>query len=72
MRHLAWLTAAGLLLAPAAGFAAEPAKTSGCSGHGTNIDFYDTPQQAANAAAKAEKLVFVLHVSGHFEDPRFT
>jgi hypothetical protein len=53
-----------------AGFSvgAEP----GCSGHGTQIDFYDTPSQAAKAALKAEKLVFVLHVSGHFEDPRFT
>ena len=29
-------------------------------------------QDAAKAAAKAEKLVLVLHVSGNFEDPRFT
>jgi len=70
MRHLAWITAAGLLLAPVASYAADKGAT--CSAHGTTIDFYDTPSDAAKAAAKAEKLVFVLHVSGHFEDPRFT
>jgi hypothetical protein len=43
-----------------------------CGAHGTTIDFYDTPTEAAKQAKKAEKLVFVLHVSGHFEDPRFT
>ena len=72
MRHLAWLTAAGLLLAPVAGYAAEPAKGATCAAHGTSIEFYDTPSDAAKAALKAEKLVFVLHVSGHFEDPKFT
>jgi hypothetical protein len=73
MRHLAWLTTAAILAAPLAGYAADPAKEGAtCAAHGTTIDFYDTPQQAANAALKAEKLVFVLHVSGNFEDPRFT
>ncbi len=77
MRHLAWLTTAAMLAAPLAGYAAEPVKSeikegATCAAHGTTIDFYDTPQQAANAALKAEKLVFVLHVSGNFEDPRFT
>jgi hypothetical protein len=43
-----------------------------CSGHGTTIDFVDTPSIAAKQAKKEGKLVFVLHVSGHFEDPRFT
>jgi hypothetical protein len=32
----------------------------------------DTPSQAASLAKKAGKLVMVLHVSGNFEDPRFT
>ena len=44
----------------------------GCGGHGTQIDFVATPSEAARRAKKEEKLVFVLHVSGHFEDPRFT
>jgi hypothetical protein len=68
MRSLAWLTAIGLSFAPLGAWAAE----SGCSGHGTSIDFYDTPSQAATQAVKKERLVFVLHVSGNFEDPRFT
>jgi len=32
----------------------------------------DTPKEAAALAKKQEKLVFVLHVSGHCEDPRVT
>lgn len=43
-----------------------------CSNHGTTIEFLDSPKEAAAQAKKAEKLVFVLHVSGNFEDPRFT
>jgi hypothetical protein len=48
-----------------------PEKTT-CSAHGTTIDFFDTPNEAAKQAKKDGKLVFVLHVSGNFEDPRFT
>ena len=52
---------------------APPDKAEGaCGSHGTRIDFVDTPSQAAKIAKKEEKLVFVLHVSGNFEDPRFT
>ena len=39
---------------------------------GTSVEFMDTPKEAAAEAKKQEKLVFILHVSGHFEDPRFT
>jgi hypothetical protein len=39
---------------------------------GTKVEFVDTPREAATLAKKQEKLVFVLHVSGNFEDPRFT
>jgi hypothetical protein len=49
-----------------------PVEKAQCSGHGTSIDFVDTPSEAAGKAKKEEKLVFILHVSGHFEDPRFT
>ena len=41
-------------------------------GHGTKIDFMDNPKEAAALAKKEEKLVMVLHVSGHFEDPGLT
>jgi hypothetical protein len=40
--------------------------------HGTTLEFVATPSEAAAQAKKEGKLVFVLHVSGHFEDPRFT
>jgi hypothetical protein len=43
-----------------------------CGSHGTKITFVDTPKEAAAQAKKEQKLVFVLHVSGNFEDPRFT
>ncbi len=44
----------------------------GCGRFGTRIDFYKSPQEAATAALKEEKLVFVLHLSGIFEDSKFT
>jgi len=43
-----------------------------CGKHGTSLEFVATPSEAATQAKKEGKLVFVLHVSGHFEDPRFT
>ncbi len=51
-----------------------PVKDKGetCGAFGTSVDFVDTPSEAARVARKQEKLVFVLHVSGNFEDPRFT
>ena len=39
---------------------------------GTQVKFVDTPSEAARQALKEEKLVFILHVSGQFEDPRLT
>jgi hypothetical protein len=44
----------------------------GCARHNTRIDFYKTPHEAAEAALKEEKLVFVLHLSGIFENSEFT
>jgi hypothetical protein len=66
MRGILGIAAIAFVVAPA--FAAE--KT--CSRHGTTIDFYDTPKEAAAQALKEEKLVFILHISGHFEDPKMT
>ena len=44
-----------------------------CNGDfGTAVKFVKTPSEAAKQALKEEKLVFVLHVSGDFEDPDFT
>ena len=38
----------------------------------TAIHFVSSPTAAARDALKEDKLVFVLHVSGNFEDPQFT
>jgi hypothetical protein len=65
MRRSLWGVAAVALLAAPAG-AAESC------GHGTKLDFVDSPKQAAAIAKKEQKLVLVLHVSGHFEDPGLT
>ena len=43
-----------------------------CGQFGTTVEFVSTPSKAARIAKKEEKLVFVLHVSGIFEEPRFT
>jgi hypothetical protein len=44
-----------------------------CTGdYGTSIEFEETPKAAAERAKKEQKLVFVLHVSGYFEDPGLT
>jgi hypothetical protein len=59
-----------IALAVVAGPAVAAEGESGC--FGTRVDFLDTPKEAAALAKKQEKLVFVLHVSGNFEDPRFT
>jgi hypothetical protein len=65
MRRMVLLAALGLCL-----MSVSTVHASGC--HGTKIDFVDSPKEAAAQAKKEQKLVFVLHVSGHFEDPRFT
>jgi hypothetical protein len=60
------MTLAGVALVAAPLGAAETC------GHGTKLDFVDSPKQAASIAKKEQKLVLVLHVSGHFEDPGLT
>ena len=60
---------------PVAGKVVKPEKkpAATCSGDfGTSLVFEDSPSAAARKAKKEQKLVMVLHVSGHFEDPRFT
>jgi len=49
----------------------DKCSTGTCGKYGTTIEFVDTPHEAATQAKKEGKLVFVLHVSGHLEDPRF-
>jgi hypothetical protein len=72
MRRRDFLAAAGVSMVPLFGFSRAADKAEDSHKCGTTIDFLDTPSEAARKAKKEEKLVFVLHVSGNFEDPRFT
>jgi hypothetical protein len=44
----------------------------GCAGIGTRIDFEATVPAAFERARRENKMVFVVHLSGHLEDPGFT
>ncbi len=74
MRKLFAIALVGLLLGSAHFARADDPFSEGkaCKSFGTSVDFVKTPSLAAQRAAKEEKLVFVLHVSGKFEDPQFT
>ena len=52
--------------------AVKKSEESTCGEFGTSVHFEKTPSEAARRALKEEKLVFVLHVSGNFEDSKFT
>lgn len=62
---LAALLAGGVLSQPV------PADES-CGEFGTSVEFSDSPAEAAKQAIEEEKLLFVLHVSGHFEESEYT
>jgi hypothetical protein len=47
-------------------------KEASCGNYGTAVEFVNTPSEAARQAKRDQKLVFVLHVSGLFEDPKLT
>jgi hypothetical protein len=49
-----------------------PEGEKSCGSYGTQIDFLASPTEAAKQAKKEGKLVFILHVSGNFEDSKFT
>ena len=70
MAVLAWL---GLSTALAVAVEKNPYKPADkCGEFGTSVHFEDSPAAAAKQALKDEKLVLILHVSGHFEDPKLT
>jgi hypothetical protein len=43
-----------------------------CQRYGTSVKFLSSTADAAALAAREQKLQFVLHISGNFEDSRFT
>jgi hypothetical protein len=62
-----------LLTASLAGASAdESCGKCGNENYGTSVQWSGSPSEAAAKAKADEKLVFVLHVSGLFEDPKFT
>ncbi len=67
------VTALLIILVPAVSTSSSRANdASSCGSYGTSVEFVGSPSEAARQAKKEQKLVFVLHVSGHFEDPKFT
>jgi hypothetical protein len=48
------------------------AQEATCGHYGTTVEFVSSPSEAARQAKLDQKLVFVLHVSGLFEDPKLT
>ena len=61
-----------MMLGAAVALMTAPLGAAETCGHGTKLDFVDSPKEAAAIAKKEQKLVLVLHVSGHFEDPGLT
>lgn len=59
-----------MIAPPAPAVAANKARDT--ETFGTCVEFASTPVVAARKARAADKLLFVLHVSGDFEDSRFT
>ena len=43
-----------------------------CKTFDTKVRFHRGPAEAAAEAKASKKMLFVLHISGHFEDPGFT
>lgn len=52
----------------------EPADKAGaaCQRFGTAVDFVASQMEASRQALVEDKLMFVLHISGNFEEARFT
>ena len=49
-----------------------PAVEDPCQTFGTKVRFHKGPAEAFADAKATKKLLFVLHISGHFDDPGFT
>jgi len=49
-----------------------PSAPPACESFGTSVQFVSNPIDAARVARQENKLMFVLHISGNFEDDKFT
>ncbi len=72
MRLMSWLVAAAMATSLIAQDDCKKCRKCGNNTYGTSVQFEEGPTEAAEKAKKEEKLVFILHVSGYFEDPKFT
>jgi hypothetical protein len=72
MKRTWFLALAALMVALGSARAADAPAKDDEGKHGTSVAFVDNPSEAARLAKKQEKLVFVLHISGIFEDPGCT
>jgi hypothetical protein len=52
--------------------AAPAAAPKTCETFGTSVEFAASPAEAAKVATRDGKLLFLLHISGNFEDAGFT
>ena len=73
MRRFTWCIAlclgmTSVPLAWAHGPKVKGSQAKTCGDYGTTVDFAASPVDAAVKALKEQKLVFVLHISGEFED----
>lgn len=50
----------------------EPKKKPAGETYGTQVLFLNSQESAAESARNEHKLMFVMHISGHFEDSCFT
>ena len=68
------MTKLALALALTLSAAQEPDKCGSCKKetYGTAVHWAGSVSEAARQAKEKEKLVLILHVSGHFEDAAFT
>ena len=72
MRMISILLAGLFLGSPTWAQESDRCRTCGNEQYGTSVEWAGSPSEAAAMARKQEKLVFILHVSGYFEDPKFT
>lgn len=73
--HLRWLAVLFIAMGITAPSEAQKKPDFGeptCGDYGTSVKFEKTPKEAATKALKEEKLVLVIHISGHFEEPDYT
>ena len=74
MRKIVLGMALVLAVSAAPARAQQSEKCGGCKREtfGTAVHWAGSVSEAARLAKEKEKLVFILHVSGYFEDPKFT